>query len=175
MMHNSDPDQSGQSPLGDGPAGQGQGSFGQDFSGSTPAGQGSFSHDFAQPDEARRSALPFREDRDGATQWNAEFASTPADREAAEKRERGEQRGKIVKAAFFVIVFVFISMVFFFIRNQHREMQMGGFGDETSMGGGGFGLLASLPFSPMFLFIGLFVAIGILKPAVTALWRLLKK
>lgn len=174
MMHNSDPDLPGQSPFGDGTAGQGQGSFGQDFSGSTPAGQGSFSHDVAQPDEARRSALPFREDRDGGTQWNADFTSTPADRQAAEKLERGEQRGKIVKAAFFVIVFVFISMVFFFIRNQHREMQMGGFSDETTMGGG-FGLLASLPFSPMFLFIGLFVVLGFLKPAVTALWRLLKK
>lgn len=174
MMHNSDPDLPGQSPFGDGTAGQGQGSFGQDFSGSTPAGQGSFSHDVVQPDEARRSALPFREDRDGGTQWNADFTSTPAGREAAEKRGRGERRSKIVKGAFFLIVFAFISMVFFFIRHQHQEMMSGPFPGETSMSGG-FGLFESLPFSPMFLFIGLFLVLGLLKPAVTALWRLLKK
>lgn len=134
-------------------------------------GQSPYTGDRTQDDQNARSALPFRHDRDGGTQWNADFAAISSERDTAEG-DRADVMGKIGKAVFFVVVLAFIGGIWLFISRQRAEIEAG-FSGSTDVSGGS--LFDSLPFSPMVLFVGLFLVVGVLKPIVTSLWRILKK
>lgn len=133
--------------------------------------QDPFGQDPAPHEQGSHSALPFREDRDGSTQWNADFSAAAPGHDTATS-DRADLVSSIGKAAFFLVVLAFIGGIWLFISRQRAQIEAG-FSGSTDVSSGG--MFDSLPFSPMVLIIGLFLVVGVLKPVATALWRILKR
>lgn len=133
--------------------------------------QGPVEQDPARHDQGSHSALPFREDRDGDTQWNADFDATVSEHETA-TGDRANLVRSIGKAVFFLVVVAFIGGTWLFISRQRAEIGADFAGSTDDSGGG---LLDSLPFTPMGLVFGLFIVVIVLTPVVKAVRRSLKK
>lgn len=133
--------------------------------------QGPVEQDPARHDQGSHSALPFREDRDGTTQWNADFEAIASERDAATD-DRANLVRSIGKAVFFLVVVAFIGGTWVFISRQRAEIGADFAGSTDDSGGG---LLDSLPFTPMGLVFGLFIVVIVLTPIVKAVQRSLKK
>lgn len=133
--------------------------------------QGPVEQDPARHDQGSHSALPFREDRDGTTQWNADFEAIASERDAATD-DRANLVRSIGKAAFVLVILAFIGGTWVFISRRRAEISADVAGSSDVSGGG---LLDSLPFTPMGLVFGLLIVVIVLTPVVTALRRILTR